>query len=377
VVEDKSGGGDYEFNLLGVEDKEILERWARSPFVEAGLHIALKRVHRDKPKVVFLTQTSSIPFGFALKEAYKTAYPGDKPPRFLTVDVKPIRSWSENYDLQEEIYRQCPPEKLKGAIRNMGLRVGHNRGESRSELEKIYSPDNKDLSMFHVIELLRYGGEDFNRYFYDRLEERAERSAPAIVKKVSEKLRKYDVKKGDSVLIMDEMMKDKEKKGGRYVNLGTVGIIDRVLREAGSQLNEDIEVDHAYISVKGLPTRGLGPWVGAPANTYAPWKDGKFPPIRRFEDKEEREASKSNIDYLKDLGRKAGEEMVQKEKADLEGKVGAFIGIGGLLISLVFLSPNFTGNVISSLSLKTSNLFGVLLFLIGITGAFFSFRKRR
>ena len=64
-------------------------------------------------------------------------------------------------------------------------------------------------------------------------------------------------------------------------------------------------------------------------------------------------------------------------KEGLESKVGAFIGISGILASIFFLSSNLTGNVISNMTNLTSNLIGGILFIIGIAGAFFYFRKRR
>lgn len=60
----------------------------------------------------------------------------------------------------------------------------------------------------------------------------------------------------------------------------------------------------------------------------------------------------------------------------LEGKVAAFVGIGSLLFSLLFLSQNITGNVILSNNPTTSNWIGGILFLVGIVGAFFWFKTK-
>ncbi len=92
-------------------------------------------------------------------------------------------------------------------------------------------------------------------------------------------------------------------------------------------------------------------------------------------------------------------------KKGLEGKVEGTTAILGLLASIFFLSANLTGNAISNLSLKNSNMIGVMLFLfivipcalgtgtlsplglgscprvntrlLGIAGAFFYFRKHK
>jgi hypothetical protein len=61
---------------------------------------------------------------------------------------------------------------------------------------------------------------------------------------------------------------------------------------------------------------------------------------------------------------------------DLEGKVEVTTAIIGLFGSIFFLSFNLTGNVISDLSIKTSNLTGIVLFLVGLVAAFLYFRKK-
>lgn len=59
----------------------------------------------------------------------------------------------------------------------------------------------------------------------------------------------------------------------------------------------------------------------------------------------------------------------------LEEKVAADTAILFLLLSLLFLSTNITGNVIG-ISRITSNWIGGILFILGILGAFFYFKKR-
>ncbi|MBI2047043.1 hypothetical protein HYT26_02675 [Candidatus Pacearchaeota archaeon] len=71
-----------------------------------------------------------------------------------------------------------------------------------------------------------------------------------------------------------------------------------------------------------------------------------------------------------------GNKFVKSDKKSLEGKVSATTAIIGLLGSIFFLSANLTGNVISNLSLKTSNMIGVVLFLVGVVGGLFYFRRK-
>ena len=63
-------------------------------------------------------------------------------------------------------------------------------------------------------------------------------------------------------------------------------------------------------------------------------------------------------------------------KKSLESTTTALISMVGLLLGLAFLTPNLTGNVVGNLSEASTNIIGVVLFLIGLTGAFVYFRRR-
>ncbi|MBR9701968.1 hypothetical protein GOV13_03525 [Candidatus Pacearchaeota archaeon] len=59
------------------------------------------------------------------------------------------------------------------------------------------------------------------------------------------------------------------------------------------------------------------------------------------------------------------------------GYLPAIIGTAGLITGLFFLSPNITGNVISTLTNSTSNMIGLVLIVIGLIGAFFFFNSKK
>jgi pilus assembly protein TadC len=65
------------------------------------------------------------------------------------------------------------------------------------------------------------------------------------------------------------------------------------------------------------------------------------------------------------------------KRLPLENTLLAIIGSFGIIIGLFFLSSNLTGNVVSSLSQAYSNIIGIALFLIGLVGAFFYFKKEK
>jgi len=104
-----------------------------------------------------------------------------------------------------------------------------------------------------------------------------------------------------------------------------------------------------------------------------------MPPRKSFTGKivkhpEQRKRAMAYVKELKKIGKKAGEELAQQK--DLEKKLTSIIGISALTLSLIFLSPNLTGNAIANLTTKTSSIIGASLFIVGLVGSYFWFKKK-
>jgi hypothetical protein len=69
------------------------------------------------------------------------------------------------------------------------------------------------------------------------------------------------------------------------------------------------------------------------------------------------------------------QETSPKHISKLEKEMWASGIIGAFLGSLVFLSPNLTGNAVLVSSFKISNFLGAGLFIIGIVAALFYFQR--
>ena len=65
------------------------------------------------------------------------------------------------------------------------------------------------------------------------------------------------------------------------------------------------------------------------------------------------------------------------KKQGLEQKLGAGVGVVGILASLFFMSSNIMGNSIGSLNQNATNGVGIALFFIGLSALFFYFYKKR
>lgn len=65
----------------------------------------------------------------------------------------------------------------------------------------------------------------------------------------------------------------------------------------------------------------------------------------------------------------------KQEAGSLEKKVTVIMGLS-FIASILFLSSNITGFAIANLTQKTLNTIGVILFIIGLIGAFYYFRRK-
>ena len=76
-------------------------------------------------------------------------------------------------------------------------------------------------------------------------------------------------------------------------------------------------------------------------------------------------------------GYKFDEEEGAYVEKSLERKVILAILISGFGAGFLFLSPNFTGNVIGNLTKTNSNIIGAVLLFIALIGGFFWVKSKR
>lgn len=68
---------------------------------------------------------------------------------------------------------------------------------------------------------------------------------------------------------------------------------------------------------------------------------------------------------------------IKSQRNKIAQRVGVTMAVAGLGASIFFIGSNFTGNVIGSLSVDTTNLIGVGAFLIGIVGSMLCFKRKK
>jgi hypothetical protein len=93
---------------------------------------------------------------------------------------------------------------------------------------------------------------------------------------------------------------------------------------------------------------------------------------RILKDSSKRKEVLKYVEDLRDAGREIGERIKQK---GLENKVTSAIAIGSLLISVLFMSNNLTGNAIA-VNGTTTNITGAILFIIGLVASLIYFKRR-
>lgn len=83
----------------GIPDRE---EWRdRDPFIFTENNVQqlkelIKTWHSYKPDYIFLTETSAVPYGYAIKEAWRVAYPNEEAPTFYRIE-----SWTEQAHIVE------------------------------------------------------------------------------------------------------------------------------------------------------------------------------------------------------------------------------------------------------------------------------------
>jgi hypothetical protein len=91
----------------------------------------------------------------------------------------------------------------------------------------------------------------------------------------------------------------------------------------------------------------------------------------RYKEKSEPKNYVNKTTEIKDSLEKVAETETQ-EKAP-----AAALAIVGILGGIYTLSPNLTGNAVSDMGLTTTNIFGVIILILGFVGLYLLFRKKK
>ncbi len=305
----------------------------------------IEGLHKYKPKIVFLTETSAIPFGYMLKEAWKKAYPNEKSPIFYRINPKSLLFTMD-----------------------LGKKVSKNEKDLKDWISKYHNPEKRKKMKEEFPEMLR----EIRSFKRDK------RTFDNKHKKSVEKFFKYRIKnKKNPIFVYDE-----DSTTGK-----SPGAIVRLLKNPEKYgFSEDIKCDNVRMVSPTLESgkyeckKHLVPEVHGIMEPFSSITIKAHSNLRGWIIR--KRAGKSTRDLIKkykSMGKEAGEELYEElgRKKNLESKLSSIIAVSSIAISLIFLSTNLTGFTISNLTQQTSSIIGIILFIIGLISALYYFKRRK
>lgn len=335
--------------LLGIPDRKNWQGKNPHVFREGNVG-ALKRLisqwHGLKPDYIFLSETSSIPYGYAIKQAWKEAYPNEDLPRFYRIEswtekghIAGLPATDEEKVLQTRIQLGIDKFLNKRVIKKDATILLFDEYDKPMSPHRISSPSDAGGGTFkgpakEIMERfpgakLYYAGTnglslDFGRF-----------SFPTF--KYSRVTLKRNVDYAHRIRTSGQLT-PKSKKTGR--SMAFIEPLENVPRE---QIVQNI------------------------------LKQGYNPTGRTIKDPKRRKMALQYIQELKEIGEESGRELraeLEKQKS-LEQKVSSVVAIAGLASSFFFLGSSVTGNAIGSISQSSSGFIGIGLLAIGLIAGFF------
>lgn len=304
--------------------------------IVSSLKRDLQGLHKFNPDYIFLTDTSAVPAGYILKEAWKTAFPSDKAPVFYRVD----------------------PEALKDGLESHRHEINKFfRKRLRKKNARVFVYDEDSLhggSPRAILQLLKYP-EKFGLDPEIRCEE---------VKMVT------PYKLGDSSKKeLYESYQLNDIKGSRPV---------RTISISGGNVvkKKDKWIPRSEWNSAGL--QGAYPeWrLRSKLLTEEEWNKRTK---QEYLPHELRESTRSGaVNYFRQIGKDVAFELkkeVQQNK-NLEDRINLVIAMGAVISSILISSSSITGNVVATTHLSYSSTLSLALFLVGALSTYLYLKSK-
>ncbi len=308
---------DEEINRQMKQAKEYGKRMSIS-----DLETVIKNMHKEHPDAIILTQTSAVPIGWAIKEAWKMAYPGEKVPKMLTIDVGQLKY---SRDIYTAIFAR---------------------------------PDFDESDFWKDADLLKKDPEFCKE-----------------VKCLEDKIRRYRIKK---FVVFDEATSVSGQRDYHGMRpRATLFLVDMVVSKAHEDLEGSFESGKMYglddwnRGEDLLPEGGSGPYVKAVFVNDAPaekrWRHTRL--SKKFNPKVKKAA-----ESMKDMGRKIGADIYLQEKRKrtaLESiAIILLLGLGiayqmpitGYAVKSLVVAPRQGYSLVALIATSCMLIFGILYF---------------
>jgi len=276
-----------------------------------------------KPDYIFLNETGATPTGYILKEAWKKAYPGERPPVFLR--IIPGRGSKEFFekrikDKDSKIFVYDESVQQGSSL----VKVGESLNEAgyRNIMLGISGRDGgiHDEDHYRVGDKPKFSTPDyFFRYELDKKSEKRNKTNYRIV------------------------------KGAHFGGIGKLKDSFGSVTYKGWEITDSY--DRGFRKVKG----DVGEISGNTAVVHTYKAMGKY------------------------VGGYIASEAQKKEREVSGGleKTVATVSVISLIGSLFFLSSNVTGNAIADLSAGTTSWVGGVLLVVGLVAGFFWIKSKK
>ena len=337
----------------------------------------LRGIHEYRPKYIFLTDTSAIPFGYELKASWKYAYPGEEAPQFYRVDPKALRYMmyvSKKFEEGDETKKEEALKFRKEIADFFGKRI-----KNQKDKILVYDEHSEVGQTPQLIVNLLKNPETYG---------------------LTNKIKCKDVKRSISEM---ELMHLRDPKhfhqpvswNEKVVLKDVLGIRQGIPYPYENPKDYDNAERHINVTKKDT-TKEPPPYESSvdlrgKRRTKEEIEDDIKERLDKFpfdfsdwqkgflEENKHRTPGIRLIKMYKATGKEAGLELREerKRKQNLEQKVISVIAAIGLLGSLIFLQSNFTGNAIVNLSTNTTSWISGVLLLIGLVAGFFWVRSKR
>lgn len=296
-----------------------------------GVMNLIQDMHAKNLKYILLNNTSATAWGLVLKEAWKQAYPSEEIPKFYRVDPKVLEGIPNS-------------EKSKQAWKEYLEKRGMKETDKIIDFDEEYAGGRSANLVREAFENERglYGAHHFKNmeYMYCdagwMVRNNGKLVRPVDFTDLSKKqpgFQRYRISGGIDI---DPTIKTEGTEGGKF-RLSTKST--KSLREPPLE-----------------PLKFTGDLIHHPSAEY-----------------------KEIYQEIKLFGREIGQQLhsdLERQKS-LEEKLSGTTALVGILGSLFFIGSNLTGNVIANLSSNTTNITGIILFLVGVVGAFFHFKEKK
>jgi len=301
---------------------------------------------------------------------------------------------------------------LQGLLEKEKLLAPRTRAEAyellgdfsrESHVSRLFSfykePYSKSAKIFEEIGDFERASKNYSRAGLSPEAEEAKRKTPEGLKKSQEMLRKAENVKAKAATPFATRSTDYRKltdleRAELYEKSGSFFDAERLYKKAGdfykvAEMNKKIALENKGRIITDREDDWQTERIKKAADNYLkanmPHQAiGFYEEMGWIEDAAELAESTGDITRAIRLYDKQGDfRKVSKLRRQLKGKEGlekkmqSTLGICGILGGIFFLSPNLTGNAVGGLNQPTSNILGIILFLVGIIGAFFYFRKKR